>query len=1266
MKEPKTQRNQVQPSSNQVKKTSQTSRTKKNANTLNVEDLPREESIDDTREQSAVNNFCVGIGASAGGLEALEQFFKNMPNDSGLSFVVVQHLSPDYKSLMVELLSKHTQMKVFRAEDGMEIQPNCIYLIPPKKNMTVFHGKLFLTEQEHHHVINLPIDIFLRSLADDFGDKSIGIILSGTGSDGTLGIRAIKGIGGMVMAQDDSSAKFDGMPRSAIATGLVDYILPADKMPEELLKYVKHPLTFKTEQKQNFSNQETTLGKILSIIRNHTSVDFTYYKPNTIIRRLERRISINQINSYENYVTYLEQSSKEVNILYKELLIGVTKFFRDQESFDILREQVIPRIFKTKKKDEPIRLWSVGCSTGEEAYSLAILLKEYQDTTGNNQDIKIFATDLDKESIEFGSIGFYPESIVADVSMERLKKHFIKKDKGYQIKETIRKMVIFATHNIIKDPPFSKIDMISCRNMLIYLKPIMQKRVLSLFHFSLSKQGFLFLGSSESLGDLARNFNTINSKWKIYSFKDSYASDQLGEYLMPNIQRSKVLTGINDGLIVTKPSISEFTENIYNTIIDEFIPPTIIVDENFELVHICKDVNRFIKIPPGKISYDILTMIRKELSTAVSIALHKALKEDKEIVYNDFKLKEQNEVHHINIRVKPAREKDKTRRLIFVMFEEREVEKISKKNTENHTIEYDTNQQIKDLELELKYTRENLQATIEELGTSNEELQATNEELISSNEELQSTNEELQSVNEELYTVNSEYQNKIEVLTQLNNDINNLLKNTNIGTVFLDRNLLIRKYTPAVTAAINILEMDIGRPIHHISHNTFYDKFIEDIENVLRTLVPREVEIKGKKNNWFLMRILPYRTLENAIDGVVITFFDITERKQFEEKIARKNSLLISVLENSPIASTILNEKGNITFANHMAEKVLGITKDEITKRTYNAPKWKITTEDDQPFDSNELPFARVMQTAKPVFDIIHKIQWPNGIQKTLSINASPIFDDQQNVTGAICTLLDVTEKRKLEEKIKREYELLIRILENSPNAKLMTDAQGKITFANKLAVSLFGLNNNAIEKGIAFSELKIESLDPLKGHKNIIEKVCKTKETVYNQRYSISNSAPQNNIIYITASPAFGEDNQVQEIVISADEHTNLIISNDLLIQQLAIIGDQVESGVFTLDMNSKITSWNIHAQNITGVSQNEVLSKTCYAHEKRKTGEKSTPCFLIDSHPNPEICKKLIIPLNNKNIIIPLNRVEIIQNNKKQIIGAIGFFDHIKTQNS
>jgi two-component system, chemotaxis family, CheB/CheR fusion protein len=980
---------------------------------LGAQNSKSKENTSSENNSSSTKLFCVGIGASAGGLEALEEFFKNMPPDSDMSFIVVQHLAPDYKSLMVELLSKHTLMKVIRAEDGMQVMPNCVYLIPPKKDMTIFHHKLFLSEKVHNQAVSLPIDIFFRSLAEDFAENSIGIILSGTGSDGTLGIRAIKGAGGMVMAQNDHSAKFDGMPRSAIATGLVDFVLSVEQMPQVLLRYVNHPYKGKKELQSELPEDNNALNKIMGIIRHRIGVDFTFYKPTTIVRRLERRISINQVSSFENYVTFLEQSPNEADTLYKELLIGVTRFFRDTEAFDLLRDQIIPKLFAQKENNEPLRIWSVGCSTGEEAYSIAMLLYEYMEDNSAFCDIKIFATDLDKDSIEFGGMGYYTESIIADVSEDRLKRFFIRKPKGYQVNETIRKMVIFAAHNVIKDPPFSRISLLVCRNMLIYLKPGMQKKVLSMFHFSLTQNGYLFLGPSETLGELSKNFSTLNSKWKMFAFKEIASPESFSTYLTPQLKDGDyVIQNLNQGTEISlQQNTNYYNDAFFNAIIDEVAPPSLIVDQNFDIVHICKDINRFIKLPSGKMSLNVLSLIRNEINTPVSIALNKAVKQKKEVLYKDLVIKDNKDEFTIDLKIKPLLIKNDSRKLFLMAFLEKETSTETKSKSQKLVFEFDVNQQIQDLENDLNYTKENLQATIEELGTSNEELQSSNEELITSNEELQSTNEELQSVNEELFTVNNEYQNKIEELTLLNNDVTNLLVNTHIGTVFLDMKLNIRKFTPAVTSAINILDMDIGRPIYHISHNILYEYLIKDIEQVVRTLKPKEIEVEGKKGNWFLLRILPYRTTDNAIEGIVITFLDITQRKKHEKEIEQNAKLLISVLDNSPIASIRLDKKKTIIYANNLATELLDIPKSEITKKKIIAENLELSDEFGNPLSDDKSPFSKVIQSQKSIFEMIVTIKIKQE-NKIFSINGAPVFEENGQINGGIFTLINITKKK--------------------------------------------------------------------------------------------------------------------------------------------------------------------------------------------------------------------------------------------------------------
>ncbi|MBF0201590.1 MAG: chemotaxis protein CheR, partial [Desulfamplus sp.] len=759
----------------------------------------------------------VGVGASAGGLEAIEDFFSSMPIDSNLAFIVIQHLSPDYKSLMVELLSKKTSIPVHRSEDGMEVRPNNIYMIPPKKNLSIFHGKLILKEKDSTRGMNLPIDIFLRSLAQDKGERAIAVILSGTGSDGARGVRAIKEHGGMVMVQDESSAKFDGMPRAAISTGVADFILAPREMADQLMAFVGHPYVARQKQSRTLLSDEKGLSRIFFELREKTGVDFTYYKPSTITRRIERRMTVNQIRDLEDYVRYLQLYPSEVMTLYKELLIGVTNFFRDTEAMNELMEHCLPELIRQAGNRE-LRFWVTACSTGEEAYTIAILVKEAMEKIGVTRDVKIFATDLDRDAVMHAGNGLYPESIAADMAPRLLGKYFYRRDDNYQIVRHIREMVVFAQHNLVKDPPFTKIDLISCRNLLIYLQPVLQQKVLNMFNFSLKPGGILFLGTSETIGEMTNCFETVSQRCKIYR---STGREPLYHQCIqtPRKKRNDLTENFpfhfreNPGKNRTTRE-SSIVERYMNILEKEFLPLSVIVNDQMELIHVFGDTNGFFKVPSGPRLYDITRMVVKELSIPLATGIQKVFRTKTPLVYSNIEFKV-NELHRkIRLRIIPMPEKRGDDSLVAVFFEE-----IKNKNhfqsdddtsssMETYDIDKDIQQRIKDLEIELQFSKENLQATIEELETSNEELQATNEELLASNEELQSTNEELQSTNEELFTVNSEYQNKITELTEMNNDVENLLSSSGINILILDENCEIRKYSPEITGIFNILEKD--------------------------------------------------------------------------------------------------------------------------------------------------------------------------------------------------------------------------------------------------------------------------------------------------------------------------------------------------------------------------------------------------------------------------------------------------------------------------
>jgi two-component system, chemotaxis family, CheB/CheR fusion protein len=827
---------------------------------------------------------CVGIGASAGGLEAIEEFFSHMPEKSGLAFIVIQHLSPDYKSLMVELLSKKTKIPVHRCTDGMLVAPDNIYMIPPKKNLSIFHGRLVLKEKDTVRGINLPIDIFLKSLAEDQADRAIAVILSGTGSDGTRGVRAIKEQGGMVMVQDETTAKFDGMPRAAISTGVADFILPPKKMPTQLLAYIDHPYVAKKENARTLVSDQKGLTRIFSELRERTKVDFTYYKPSTISRRIERRMTVNQINDLDEYVQYIQKYPVEIMTLYRELLIGVTSFFRDAEAMNELMENCLPSLISRTKSRE-IRFWVTACSTGEEAYTIAILVKEVMEKIGANRDIKIFATDLDRDAVMQAGTGVYPESIAADLTPKLLGKYFYRKGDNYQIARNIREMVVFAQHNLVKDPPFTKIDLISCRNLLIYLQPVLQEKAMRMFNFSLNPGGILFLGTSETIGNMTDCFETVHQKYKIYRSRGK---------LTPNLEISDLKKTKDTRDSQSQPFSFPYRERrrhqppptdaanlltrFVSTLEDQYLPFSAIVNQQMEVVHIFGEAGDYFRIPSGRVVFDITKMVIKELAIPMATGIQKVFRTKEQLLYSNVKIKRDTDTRTVRLRIVPLPDQKAMDPLAAVFFEETKIIKDAEQDlVETYDLEADVQQRIADLEQELQFSNENLQATIEELETSNEELQATNEELLASNEELQSTNEELQSTNEELITVNAEYQAKIIELTQMSNDVENLLSSSGIEVLILDENYEIRKYSPGITRIFHILDKDTGRPIHHLSHHLEDFDPLSIIRRVEKNSKGVSLEKQDAQGRTYLVHVLPYHIAPDTYAGFMLTFVDTTD-----------------------------------------------------------------------------------------------------------------------------------------------------------------------------------------------------------------------------------------------------------------------------------------------------------------------------------------------------------------------------------------------------
>ena len=825
--------------------------------------------------------YIVGLGASAGGLEALQAFFSNMPQDSGLAFVVVQHLSPDYKSLMAELLAKQSTMKVNVAGNGMEIRANEVYVTPPKQNVMVRDGKLQLQEQDHRsqHTLNFPIDTFFHALADDCGDRAIAIVLSGTGSDGTRGVRAIKGKDGMVMLQDLETAKFDGMPRSAASSGVADFILPPEQMPKQLLAFIEHPVA------QRHLNDESTqdiseLNRVLRLIHNHGGIDFNQYKPSTVIRRIERRMTINQFDTIKEYDAFLRETPKEVEQLFRELLIGVTKFFRDREAFGLMQTSVIPELLENLGEDRSIRVWVPGCSTGEEAFSYAILILEEIEKRGlQDVEVRIFGTDIDRQALDFASSGIYPESIAADVDRDLLEKYFTRHNENYHVSRRLRETVVFAQHNLLKDPPFTKMDIASCRNLLIYIQPAVQRKILSLLHFSLKRNGTLMLGSSESIGDFAEYFETVNSKWKIYRPQNDQRPP-MAESLTQSMA-DKVTTLSPTGLQRPNPRQQDIAlRTMLSLLIKACAPECVVINNANQIVHTFGNVNRWLSLPGGPFTSNLLELLPKELSVAVATAVRKSRKDQCPVAYKDIALNLQETRVKVNIRVEFFTDNNLPESLTAIFFEDVTLSDHSDDNSESFNLEERSRERIGELEQELQHTRENLQATIEELETSNEELQATNEELLAANEELQSTNEELHSVNEELYTVNAEYQAKIQELTELNTDLDSLMASLDVGVVVLNEDLTIRRFNQEAVQSINIRQNDIGRPIGDLSINVEFEDLITEIKRVLKDLQPFEHITQSKTGTEYSFRVLPYQNTNDELAGVILLVAELSQPRE--------------------------------------------------------------------------------------------------------------------------------------------------------------------------------------------------------------------------------------------------------------------------------------------------------------------------------------------------------------------------------------------------
>jgi len=944
----------------------------------------------------------IGIGASAGGLEAFSKFFENMPANSGMAFVLIQHLDPTHTSSMVELLKRYTPMPVYAAEDGMKLQPNHVYMIPPNRNMTITNRTLKLVEQTEHPGIPHSIDLFFRSLAEDLKEKAICIILSGTGSDGSIGAKAVKAEMGMVMVQDPDTARYDGMPLAAIAAGVADFVLPVEQMPKRLMDYIEQYYGKRPLQSQATPEDLPSLSQILSLIRARTKRDFSGYKLSTISRRIKRRMGLNQIENINDYLKFLREHPAEVDALIKDFLINVTSFFRDPEAFDILKEE-LKEILQEKEEGSEIRAWVAGCSTGEEAYTIAMVIEEAMDELKKYLRIQVFGTDLDGDAIATARAGSYPSSIVADVGEERIRKYFVRNDDQYQVKRDLRERLIFAVHDITADPPFTRMDLVSARNLLIYFDANLQKRLIPMFHYALNERGLLLLGTAETVGDFDTLFIPVDRKWKLYRVDKK--SKQTAYSLPENILwRETVFHGGDDQF---KPG-SDAGARIPERILLEALPPSLLVDKNYQVVFTHGDTRKYLGLPQGKPRTDVLAMVRSELRSYLASGLHEALSTGKEVVRDGCRIKNNGDNQIVKIIFKPVLGGENLEKPAHVIVTFQDMPRIKKSRIRNNQVDPE---KLKELEQELQFTKDTLRGTIEELETANEELRSANEEYQSTNEELQSTNEELetsreelQSLNEELTTLNTEYQRKIEELTTINDDMKNLLNTTGVATIFLDANLKLQRFTPGATRIFNFIEADVGRPLSDITSRLEIENLADLGRQVLDTLVPVKRNVMTRDGKWYSMRIHPYRTTENAIAGIGISFIEFGEEDIF--RIGKDFAQMMSDI--IPVPLLILDAEFKVVFANKAFYSIFKLNPADVkNKGIYGMAE--------KSWDIPEL--RRLLEEVIPEnslvegFEIEHQFHGL-GLRRII-INARRIYDEKGSTQHIIMVITNIIKKKQ-------------------------------------------------------------------------------------------------------------------------------------------------------------------------------------------------------------------------------------------------------------
>ena len=962
----------------------------------------------------------IGIGASAGGLEAIEQFFSSVPLDSGMAFVVVQHLDPHYKGMMCEILQRATPLHVHQITDRLALRPNNIYVIPPGYDLSILQGVLYLFKTTEHHGLRLPIDFFLRALAVDQKQHSIGVILSGMGSDGLLGLRAIKEQAGAAFVQSPKSAKFDSMPRSVIDAGLADVVAPAEELITKIISFITHtPLLKVHADTQPVESDLSGLEKVVVLLRSKTGHDFSMYKKSTISRRIERRMALHQLVKIADYVQYLRANSKEADLLFKELLIGVTSFFRDPEVWEQLKSEVIPQLLSKHPLGATLRAWVPACSTGEEAYTLAMIFREALEQANpvSHYTLQIFATDLDNDAIDKARTGIYPASISADVSGSRLQRYFVKQDGNYRVSNELREMVIFAPQNLVMDPPFTKLDILTCRNMLIYIEADLQKKLLTLFHYSLNPGGTMVLGSAETVGNLTELFTSYSGTNRIYQ-RCEITRPNLPEFPAAYLDRHLHSNRSQESSALTEntPNLQEMTDTL---LLQQFAPAAVLVNGKGDIVYINGKTGKYLEPAAGKVNHNLFAMLRQGLTAPVNEGFNRALRQSNTLELKNLKVGSNGGTKLVTVIIKPLSKPMALTGLVLVAFVDEIVPLKVTKIVSTSKLSSAQDEQLETLEQALENSNEQLQITREEMQTSQEELKSINEELQSTNEELQSTNEELttskeemQSMNEELQTVNHELVANVDELSKTSDDMSNLLNSTDIATLFLDNTLRVRRFTSQTTSIIKLIPSDVGRPISDLVSIVNYPSLVKDAQEVISSLIFHEEPISASDGRWFNVRIMPYRTQDNRIDGVVIVFSDITEAKAASDELFNSRQILLKILDNIPQRvywknSASVYQGSNKGFAQDVGYQHPNDVKGKTDFQVLPQTEAELTIADD----------SKIMHSGKAKLNFEQQMKF-EGKQSWLNSNKIPLTDKDGQVIGLLGTYEDITDRKGDERKI--------------------------------------------------------------------------------------------------------------------------------------------------------------------------------------------------------------------------------------------------------